>query len=364
MPNDDKFRHTAKDQRILAVIERWAPRFISNGVPLTDYQEVMDGLEVWDDWCGHWAARASEHEARGREALEAGLTISAAQHLDTAGVLYHFAKFVFVNDVEQLKATHAKAVECRNLALPHLDPPGERIEIPYKNGTLYGNLRKPAGAARPPLVIMCMGMDSAKEEMGTNEAHFHKRGIATLAFDGPGQGEGEYDFPINPAYEEAVAAVCDAVSARDDIDAGNMGVWGVSFGGYYAPRAAAFEKRLKACISISGPFYFGALWEQRATNEVFVVRSHSKSEDEAYEIAKQVDLRDCAKEITCPLYIVGGELDVLTPPGEQEALAAAASGPVELNILKGGNHCANNLRHRYSPQSADWLAGHLGGHVG
>ena len=114
-------------------------------------------------------------------------------------MLYHFAKFVFVNDMEQLKATHAKAVECRNLALPCLDPPGERIGIPYKNGTLYGNLRKPAGVERPPLVIMCMGMDSAKEEMGTNEAHFHKRGIATLAFDGPGQGEGEYDFPINPA---------------------------------------------------------------------------------------------------------------------------------------------------------------------
>ena len=56
---------------------------------------------------------------------------------------------------------------------------------------------------------MAMGLDSAKEEMHSNEQVFLDRGIATFAFDGPGQGEAEYDLPIHPAYEEPVAAVLD-----------------------------------------------------------------------------------------------------------------------------------------------------------
>jgi Xaa-Pro aminopeptidase len=83
-------------------------------------------------------------------------------------------------------------------ALPLLDPPGERVAIPYEGRQLYGNLRKPAGAAKPPVVVMCMGLDSAKEEMDDHENRFLARGMATLAFDGPGQGEAEYDFPICP----------------------------------------------------------------------------------------------------------------------------------------------------------------------
>ncbi len=353
----------AKDERIAAVTGRWAPRFISNGVPLTDYDQVTGALERWDDWCRAWAARAAEHEEAGRKALADGCTITAAQHLDTAGVLYHFAKFVFIEDMDQMRATHAKAVACHNLALPHLDPPGERVEIPYQGKTLYGNLRKPDGVAKPPVVILCMGMDSAKEEMSTNEAHFLKRGLATLTFDGPGQGEGEYDLPICPEYEKPVAAVCDFIEARDDLDANAIGAWGVSFGGYYAPRAAAFEKRIKACIGISGPFDFGELFRKGNLNDVFRVRAHAKDADEAYEVAKRVNLTGVAKKISCPLLIIAGEFDTIAPPSEQERLVAEASGPSELLFLKGGNHCGNNLRHKYSPYSADWMAQHLGGHV-
>ena len=353
----------AKDERIQGVIGRWAPRFISNGVPLTDYEEVMDSLENWDDWCHAWSVRAALHEDAGKKALADGNLITAGETLTTAGVLYHFAKFVFVQDMAQLRATHEKAVECRNLALPHLDPPGERVEIPYDGATLYGNLRKPTGVAKPPVVVMCMGMDSAKEEMASNEYHFLRRGIATLAFDGPGQGEAEYDIPICPEYERPVGAVIDTIEGRDDIDGDRLGVWGVSFGGYYAPRAAAFDKRIKACISISGPFDFGEVLDHRGTHEVFTVRSHSSSDDEAFAVAKRVTLVGAANNITCPLYVVGGSLDVLTPPEEQRRLAEEASGETICQIIEGGNHCANNFRYKYSPQTADWMAGHLGASV-
>src|SRR5262249_18996252 len=154
----------------------------------------------------------------------------------------------------QMRAAHMKAVECRTLALPHLRPPGERVSIPYMGKHLAGILRKPEGIAPPPVVVMIMGLDSAKEEMASNEQVFLARGIATLAFDGPGQGEAEYDFPIRGDYEAAVKAVVDWLEARSDIDAARIGLWGVSLGGYYAPRAAAFENRIKACIVLSGPY--------------------------------------------------------------------------------------------------------------
>ena len=231
------------DARVQSAIAHWAPRFVSNGVPLTDFEEVTAGVERWEDWCRAWSARAAVHEELGRKALADGYKLSAGEHLTRAAVCYHFSKFVFVIDYEQMKAAHRKAVECRNLALPLIGPPGERVMIPYEGKHLAGNLRKPAGAVKPPVVVMCMGLDSTKEEMDSNESVFLARGMATLTFDGPGQGEGEYDFAIRGDYEVAVKAVLDYVGTRDDLDAARAGLWGVSLGGYYAPRAAAFDKR-------------------------------------------------------------------------------------------------------------------------
>jgi 2,6-dihydroxypseudooxynicotine hydrolase len=350
------------DARVQSAIAHWAPRFVSNGVPLTDFEEVTAGVERWEDWCRAWSARAAVHEELGRKALADGYKRSAGEHLTRAAVCYHFSKFVFVIDYEQMKGAHRKAVECRNLALPLIDPPGERVMIPYEGRHLAGNLRKPAGAIKPPVVVMCMGLDSTKEEMDSNESVFLARGMATLTFDGPGQGEGEYDFAIRGDYEVAVRAVLDYVGTRGDVDAARVGVWGVSLGGYYAPRAAAFDKRIKACIALSGPFewveYFDRLPE--LTRDTFRVRSRSRTEAEARERAATLTLKNVAKNITCPLFIVAGKQDRIVPWQEGERLAAVASGPVVRCFLDDGNHVANNRAYRYRSQSADWMAQCLG----
>ena len=127
----------------------------------------------------------------GRKAIDDGYELSAGKHLTTAGVCYHFAKFLFVNDIDQMRAAHMKAVECRRLALPFLQPAGERVMIPYEGSMLAGILRRPAGTDRPPIVVMAMGLDSSKEEMDSYERLFLARGHAILSFDGPGQGEAE-----------------------------------------------------------------------------------------------------------------------------------------------------------------------------
>jgi dipeptidyl aminopeptidase/acylaminoacyl peptidase len=351
-----------KDPRVQSAIAHWGPRFVSNGVPLTDFEEVTAAVEQWEEWCRAWSARAAVHERLGRAALAAGDRISAGEHLTRAGVCYHFAKFVFVADYGEMKEAHARAVECRNLALPLLTPPGERVAIPYGGGHLYGNLRKPEGSERPPVVVMCMGLDSAKEEMDTNESVFLARGMATLAFDGPGQGEGEYDFAIRGDYEAPVAAVVDYVESRRDLDAGRIGLWGVSLGGYYAPRAVAFEKRIKACIALSGPFEWIGIYDRLPplTRDTFKVRSKSRSDAEARTHAATLTLAGAARNITCPLFVVAGKQDRLVPWEEAERLSAAAAGPVVRCYIEDGNHVANNRIYRYRSQSADWMAQCLG----
>jgi len=347
-----------KDPRVEAAISHWAPRFVANGVPLSDFEEVTARCERWEDWCAGWSARAAVHERLGGEALAQGNTLSAAGHYTRAAVCYHFGKFLFVNDLEQMKRAHMKAVECRNKALPHLDPPGERVAIPYEGKQLYGNLRKPKGVQRPPVVVMCMGLDSAKEEMDDYENRFLARGLATLAFDGPGQGEAEYDFAICPEYEKPAKAVVDFVETRKDLDKDRVGVWGVSLGGYYAPRAAAFEKRFKACVALSGPYARSASFEGRPSInvETFRVRSKSANLEEAGKVALRMSLKGAAKNITCPIYIVAGTKDRLTPHTEAEKLAAEVSGPCVLSVIEGGNHVVNNLWYRYRDQTADWMA--------
>lgn len=350
------------DPRVKSAIAHWAPRFVANGVPLTDFEEVTAGVQRWEDWCAAWCRRAAIHEALGDAAMAQGCGYSAGEHWSRAAACYHFGKFVFVDDYGQMKAAHAKAVECRNRALPHLDPPGERVEIPYEGSRLIGILRKPRGGRRPPVVVMCMGLDSAKEEMDSNEQCFLARGMATLVFDGPGQGEGEYGHAIRGDYEAPVKAVVDYVQQRTDLDGARTGLWGVSLGGYYAPRAAAYEKRIRACISLSGPYDWADAWDglPDLTRETFRVRAKLGTQDEAKAYGKNLTLKQAAREITCPLFVMAGKQDRIVPWQDGERLAREARGPVEFLLIEDGNHVANNRAYKYRALSADWMATQLG----
>ncbi|MFL5073071.1 MAG: alpha/beta hydrolase family protein [Xanthobacteraceae bacterium] len=351
----------AQDARVRSAISHWAPRFVANGVTLTDFEEVTAAIPSWDDWCRAWSERAQVHEQLGREALDKQRLVSAGEHLQRAGVYYHFAAFLFVHDIPQMKQAHMKGVACRQAALPHLAPAGERVEIPYEGKHLYGILRKPPGVERPPVVAMAVGLDSTKEECDAYEQPFLQRGLATLAFDGPGQGEGQYDFAIRGDYEVAVAAVLDLVDKRRDLDAKRIGVSGVSLGGYYAPRAAAFDKRIKACMALGGPFAWAESWDAlpELTRAAFRVRSHAKNEEEARRNAATLSLEGVAQRITCPIFIMNGRLDRIVPCQDAERLAREVKGPVTLMIIEDGNHVANNRAYRWRPYGADWMAERL-----
>ena len=350
------------DDRVSHARTGWMARFVAGGVPIADFVEVTNSIERWEDWCAAWSERAAIHEDIGRDALENGFGKSAGQHLTTASVCYHFGKFLFCEYPEEMRAAHMKAVECRNLALPHLGPPGKRLEIPYEGKHLFANLRRPAGVTNPPVVILIPGMDSTKEEFHNSEQLFLDRSMATLSLDGPGQGEAEYDFPIRPDYEVPCGVVIDWIEAHDGLDGARIGLSGASMGGYYVPRVAAREKRVVAGIANGGAYNVLNNFDPRpqSLKEAYRLRTHSESVAEAREKTAAFNLEGVAQDITCPMFIIGAKADRITSYKDAERLANEVSGPVTLLLLEGANHVAHNRGHMFKTQAADWMAGHLG----
>lgn len=352
------------DDRVASAIAHWGPRFTSNGVTAWDFQRVTASVEGWTDWCAAWSAVGAEHEALGRAALDQRRWLSAGQHLAQAAVYYHFGKFVFVEDLAQMREAHARSVACLTDALPHLDPPGRREEIPFEGSQLVGILRVPAGPGPHPTVIMLPGLDSTKEELGSTEQTFLQRGLATFAVDGPGQGEAEYDLPIRGDWSGPAEAIVAHLRTLPEVDPSRLGVWGVSLGGYYAARvAAALGARLRACVALAGPFDFGEAWDglPELTRQTFQVRARAGSAGEAHQIARTLSLHGHAQRITTPLLIVFGRKDRLFPWQQAQRLADSAGGEVELLMLEEGNHGCANVAPWHRPYTADWLAARLTG---
>ncbi|MGH3345886.1 MAG: alpha/beta hydrolase family protein [Nocardioides sp.] len=353
-----------QDPLVASAVAHWGPRFTTNGVTAADFTRITAGIERWDDWCAAWTAVGAVHEELGRAALAQGRLRSAGTHLAQAAVYHHFGKFVFVVDPPQMRAAHERATACLTDALPHLDPPGRRVEVPFEGSGLVAVLRVPRGDGPHPVVLMLPGLDSTKEELGSTEQTFLDRGLATFSLDGPGQGEAEYDFRIRGDWAPVAEAVWAALGALEELDRSRLAVWGVSLGGYYAPRvAAALGVRASACVALAGPFDFGDCWAglPQLTRDTFRVRSGAADDDEARRIASTLNLSEVASDLVAPLLIVFGRRDRLIPWQHAERLRDAVAGPVELLMLEDGNHGCADVAPQHRPATGDWLAARLAG---
>jgi dienelactone hydrolase len=210
-------------------------------------------------------------------------------------------------------------------------------------------------------VILIPGLDSTKEEFFRPEEVFLARGMATASLDGPGQGEGGYELPIRPDYEVGVAALLDALAGRHDLDLERVGAFGVSLGGYYAPRVGACEPRVKAVAGLSGPFNFGQCWDgvPPVTRETFVAKSGARDEDEGRARAAELDLSCVIERLTQPALFVTGRLDRLIPWEQTERQALEAPNGVFV-LHDDGNHGCANVPYKTRPMIADWMGRQLG----
>jgi len=350
------------DERVEAAIKNWAPRFTSQGVDYNDFFRTTARIEKWEDWCREWVATGDIHHDLAVKAEAKGNTISAGEAYIGAALCYHFGKFVFQDFHDEYMSAANKSVEAFAKGLKLLDSTGERLEIPFDGTTMVGILRRPAGVKKPPLVLLLPGLDSTKEEFFYWENVFLKRGLATFSLDGPGQGECGYNSHIRPDYEAAVSTVLDVLTMRKDIDPNRIGLAGVSLGGYYAPRAAAFEPRVKAAVGNCGPWNFAECWSvlPSLTRAAFQHHSGAKDENEAIANANKLSLDGAAQKIKQPLLVIQGKLDRLIPWEQAVKIVNAVGSNAELAMFENGNHVCNNIPFVYRPLTADWLKEKLG----
>lgn len=352
-----------KDPLVEAAAAHWGPRFVHNGTEQADFDETLARIERWADWCKEWGRSAMRYEEVAARAEEARHPETASDAWRRAGLCWHWAKFVFVDDPVQQRAAHDRAVACYARGAHALRPPARRVTVPYRGSTLAAYLRVPATAdgAPPPVVLMVPGLDSVKEELQATAEYFVARGLAALAIDGPGQGEGEIEHRIEPAYEAVTSAALDACEDIAQIDAGRVGIFGVSLGGYYAARSMAFEPRIRAGVVLAGPYRFDADWDTlpQLTRAAFRHRSGATDDAEARERAGALSLEGVAARITQPLLVLHGAQDRIVPLAQGERLAAEAPGSV-LRVYDDGNHGVTNHAWASRSELADWLFDQLG----
>jgi 2,6-dihydroxypseudooxynicotine hydrolase len=347
---------------VQAAIDNWAPRFTTNGVDPNDFRATTARIERWDEWLDAWCETAEAHLSLAEAARDDGRERTAGEAFVRAAVCFHFAKFVWVLDAERNRATTQRAIDSLYAAHALLDPTAERVEAPLDGGRVAGNLRRPHDVDKAPLVILIPGLDSTKEEFFHWEDIFLTRGMATLSLDGPGQGETGFQLDIRPDYEAAAGAILDAVSARGqgDVDLERVGAAGVSLGGYYAPRAAAFEKRIRAVAGVSGPYDFAANWDglPSLTRETIQHHTGASSPDEARERAGHLSLAGVAERIDQPCLVITGRHDRLIPWEDTKRIADEAPQG-EWVLFDDGNHVCNNIPYKYRPLVGDWMAERL-----
>jgi dienelactone hydrolase len=360
----------APDERVRTALAHWGPRFVANGTDPADVQATLARIARWDEWCREWGRTAAGYEALAADAERAGRRLTAAEAWRRAGLCWHWGKFLFTDHPDQRRAAQQRTVACYARGAWALEPPAELVEIPYRGTRLAGWLRLPPGAGPSPVVVMVPGLDSVKEELQATAEHLLRRGLATLAVDGPGQGEAEDELPIEPAYERVVSACCDwlerhqdagpATQPRARVDTARTGVFGVSLGGYYAARAAAFEPRLRAAVDLAGPYRLDDGWDElpSLTRAAFQRRSGAASAAQARERAAALTLAGAAAHIRVPLLVLHGSHDRVVPASHAERLAAEAPG-AELAVLQGGNHGLTNRAFESRSLLADWLAERL-----
>jgi 2,6-dihydroxypseudooxynicotine hydrolase len=340
-------------------------RMLADGIPYPDYADAIRKLDEGADWFDFWMDKSRDYERLGEDAIERGNTVSGGEWLWHASLSAHYAQFMWFHDPERREAGQNAKAELYKRAAPYLLPDAERIDIAFEDTSIPAYLRRPLGAdGDVPCAVLIGGLESTKEESYLFEGMCLRRGLATFAFDGPGQGELFFDRKLQPDFERYASAVVDHLEGTEGIDNNRIGVLGRSLGGYYAVRSAAREPRFKACVA------WGACFDMTDydsmpphTRDGFAYVTGIDDRDEARDyLIGSLDLSDVAADLRCPAYVVHGFHDVIFSIAQVEKLREQVTdAPIEIDVEQDGDHCCHNMGPIVRPRMADWLANQLAG---
>ncbi len=257
----------------------------------------------------------------------AGRVLSAGHKHHRAAVYYQTAERMQNHSYEPRREAYRKTLESFAYYLEYTDQPAERVTIPYGESELSGILMHGDAPGPTPCVVFFNGLDSTKEQFyGTGTAqNLRSRGIATLMIDPPGSGEALRlkGLVATPDTEKWAAACIDYLAGCHDVDEEMIGLIGWSLGGYYAPRAVAFEPRLKFGVAWGSNYDWGQVQLDRLANLGDRPVPHywehvqwvwgAENLGDFMKIAPAVTLRGILDRITVPFLVVHGEHDRQIP---------------------------------------------------
>jgi alpha-beta hydrolase superfamily lysophospholipase len=329
----------------------------------------------WEEWC----AMAERVEKTADLAASEKRDATAGNYYLRAGNYYYTGERMIEPGAHKTDV-YRKSLRCFHEGLRRRYANVEFVDVPYEGTALPAYFMKsPAAEGPAPTVVVFDGLDNCKEMSvlfaGLELAH---RGYHVLAIDGPGQGEALRlrNLPTRYDYEVPAKAAYDYVAGRSDVAAGRVALMAYSAGGYYAPRAVAFEKRYKAVVAWGGHYDYHAAWQVRwegiKANAKGSATSHFQlpwvlgveNMDVAMEKMKKFTLEGVAGKIECPILIAHGGSDLLTPPSiARQLYDNVGSRDKTLKIFSaeegGDHHVQVDNRQVGIDYIGDWLAPRL-----
>jgi 2,6-dihydroxypseudooxynicotine hydrolase len=320
-----------------------------------------------DDWLASWSRAGDEWDARAQDALDRGKHATAAGHGLIASMCHHVGEMM-VYSLGEVPGRREAALRCaasfRKIA-DCFDPPAHRLDVPFGDTTLPGYLRLPTGVERSPVAILTGGANSVKEELHPVTDFLVRRGIATVCFEAPGQGEyfATTDRPLRAeSFVRAVSAVIDALQADDRIDADRLAVFGRATSGLLVIRAAAVDRRIKAIVAHPGSYDWGTFFERQfpfypSQLELFTVLGAGSIAEGIELIRSEFTLVDHIVAVEAQMLIVNSQDDRAIPVSEAALLEERAACEVDVVVFPGRAHGGPPALAQ--PLEADWLAERL-----
>jgi alpha-beta hydrolase superfamily lysophospholipase len=349
----------------------------------------------FNSWFIEWNKTAERLQKLGELCLKNGRRISGREALLRSSNYYRTAEFFLSPDDPRRKVSYSQSVETFQKAMSNMDFHCEVVKIPYENSYLLGYFYRAASNEElipKATLIMLGGFDSTCEELYfAGAAAAMKRGYNCLIFDGPGQGE-TLRIQKKPArfdFEVPVSAALDYLETRPEVDQTRIALMGMSMGGYYAPRAAAFNKRISACIAYDALY---DMWTNMLDNNPkmqtakrlspavveFIMGLAMKTSismrwtiqnsmwvfglEHRYDLLKtvpQYTLREVAGHIECPMLILVGESDQLVSSKQSDELVKRLCCPFTVRVFTreegAEEHCQEGNHSLFHQVVFDWL---------
>jgi dienelactone hydrolase len=340
-----------------------------------DAAGVQAFRETWVKMADKLCELAAEDEEKGR-------LISAGDKYGRASTYYITAERLQAHGSEGRIALYQRFLDVflRGITLGRENC--QRVEIPYEGKHLSALYVRAEGVDGPaPLLVQVNGLDSTKEmkyRVGL-PAWLARRGVSSLIVDQPGTGEALrlQGFCARYDSEHWASRVVDYLETRDDVDAARIGMEGVSLGGYYCPRAVAFEPRFACGVVWGANHDWRDVQKKRLAREGDFPVPHywehvrwvwgAKTQDEFMEIAEKVHLDGVVEQIRVPFLVTHGEKDSQIPlKWAYRTYEQLVNSPKrELKIFterEGGvQHSSFDNSANAGAFIADWVAEVLGG---